>query len=104
MGARGAQWHRHSAGSRVSEVGDVNGYDLLTLLPSIACGVANPLTSIAHPEGVSIMPDRVIWHLPAIAWMGAGIGALAASAILLWAYYGSAVFFETIAAGLASCF
>jgi hypothetical protein len=50
------------------------------------------------------MPDRVIWRLPAIAWMGAGIGALAASAILLWAYYGSAVFFETIAAGLASCF
>jgi hypothetical protein len=50
------------------------------------------------------MPNRVIWRLPAVAWTGAGVGALAASAILLWAYYGSAVFFETIAAGLASCF
>jgi hypothetical protein len=40
---------------------------------------------------------------PAI-WVGAGIGALMAPALLLWVHYGSAVFFEIIVAGLASCF
>ncbi len=41
---------------------------------------------------------------PAV-WASAGIvGALAAVTALLWAYYGSAVFFETIMAGLAFCF
>ena len=29
--------------------------------------------------------------------------ALLAAALGLWAYYGSAVFFETIAAGIAAC-
>jgi hypothetical protein len=37
-------------------------------------------------------------------WAGAGIGALSVAAVLLWAHYGSAVFFEMIIAGLASCF
>jgi hypothetical protein len=40
---------------------------------------------------------------PAV-WACVGFGALAAAAVLLWARYGSAVFFEVIAAGLASCF
>jgi hypothetical protein len=41
---------------------------------------------------------------PAV-WAGAGVGgALTAVAALLWAHYGSAVFFEVIAAGLASCY
>ncbi len=34
---------------------------------------------------------------------GATFGALLAAALGLWAYYGSAVFFETIAAGIAAC-
>jgi hypothetical protein len=55
------------------------------------------------------MPDRVIsslpWRVPPAAWAGAAIvGALAAGAVLLWAHYGSAVFFEMIMAGLAFCF
>jgi len=33
-----------------------------------------------------------------------GAGLVAAAAIGLWAYYGTAVFFETISAGLAACF
>jgi hypothetical protein len=34
-----------------------------------------------------------------------GLGAtLLAAALLLWAHYGTAVFFETIAAGIAACF
>jgi hypothetical protein len=55
------------------------------------------------------MPDRVIsslpWHVPPAVWAGAAIvGALAAGAVVLWAHYGSAVFFEMIMAGLALCF
>ena len=55
------------------------------------------------------MSDRVIsslaWRVPAAVWAGAAIvGALAAGAVVLWAHYGSAVFFEMIMAGLAFCF
>jgi hypothetical protein len=55
------------------------------------------------------MPDRVISSMPSrvspAVWAGAAIvGALAAGAVLLWAHYGSAVFFEMIMAGLAFCF
>ena len=36
---------------------------------------------------------------------GAGLGAvLLLAALILWAYYGSAVFFEMIASGFAACF
>jgi len=50
---------------------------------------------------ISSMPSRV----PPAVWAGAGtVGALAAGTILLWAHYGSAVFFEMIMAGLAFCF
>ncbi|MBO0751752.1 MAG: hypothetical protein J2P53_06560 [Bradyrhizobiaceae bacterium] len=52
------------------------------------------------------MPDLVdpamVWITRSALWTG--IGVLAVSAIVLWAYYGGAVFFETIAAGLAACF
>ena len=50
---------------------------------------------------VSTLPPR---PRPAI-WVGAGVaGALATGTILLWAHYGSAVFFEMIMAGIAVCF
>jgi hypothetical protein len=42
------------------------------------------------------------WRRYAV-WASAGIGALMASAVLLWVHYGSAVFFEMIAAGFAFC-
>ncbi len=32
------------------------------------------------------------------------VGALLAGALVLWAHYGTAVFFEMIAAGIAMCF
>ena len=36
---------------------------------------------------------------------GAGLGAVVLiAALILWARYGMAVFFETIASGLAACF
>jgi hypothetical protein len=55
------------------------------------------------------MPDRAIsslpWRVPPAAWAGAAIvGALATGAVVLWAHYGSTVFFEMIMAGLAFCF
>ena len=41
----------------------------------------------------------------AVLWGGGGLGALLLlSAAGLWFHYGTAVFFETIAAGFASCF
>jgi hypothetical protein len=54
------------------------------------------------------MPDRAAsatpWRVQPVVWAGAFVGALGAAAVLLWAHYGSAVFFEMIVAGLASCF
>jgi hypothetical protein len=55
------------------------------------------------------MADSVIASRPPrfrpVVWVGAGIvGAMVAGTILLWAHYGSAVFFEMIMAGLAACF
>jgi hypothetical protein len=54
------------------------------------------------------MLGRVIsatsWRVPCALGAGAGVGVLAAAALLLWTHYGNAVFFEMILAGLASCF
>lgn len=33
-----------------------------------------------------------------------GMGLILAGALLLWAHYGTAVFFEMVAAGIAACF
>ena len=39
-----------------------------------------------------------------VSWGAAGIGAAAViGALALWFHYGTAVFFETIAAGISSC-
>jgi hypothetical protein len=34
----------------------------------------------------------------------AAVGALLAGTVALWAHYGTAVFYEVIAAGIAACF
>ncbi|HWM83820.1 MAG TPA: hypothetical protein VNQ56_17310 [Pseudolabrys sp.] len=40
-----------------------------------------------------------------VVWTGIGlVGLLMAAAGSLWAYYGTAVFFEVIRTGLAACF
>lgn len=36
--------------------------------------------------------------------VAAVVGVLIAATLALWAHYGTAVFFEVIAAGLAACF
>jgi hypothetical protein len=54
----------------------------------------------------SAAPRSVAPHLP--SWPLLLVGALVVLAILgtvlLWAHYGTAVFFETIRAGFAACF
>jgi hypothetical protein len=43
--------------------------------------------------------------VPIIVWSAATLGILAvAAAAALWTYYGTAVFFEMIASGIAACF
>jgi hypothetical protein len=44
---------------------------------------------------------RISWPLVAA---GTGFGALVALACALWIYYGTAVFFEIVRAGIAACF
>jgi hypothetical protein len=44
---------------------------------------------------------RISWPLVAAA---SGFGALVAIACALWVYYGTAVFFEIVRAGIAACF
>jgi hypothetical protein len=40
-----------------------------------------------------------------VAFAGAGLGAaLLLGALILWLHYGTAVFFEMIASGIAACF
>jgi hypothetical protein len=42
---------------------------------------------------------------PAIVWGAVGLGtALLLGALVLWFHYGTAVFFEMIASGIAACF
>ena len=41
---------------------------------------------------------------PLMLAAAATAGMLVAAALALWAYYGSTVFYEMIAAGLAACF
>ena len=46
------------------------------------------------------------WHVkprPLVA-IGAAVGMLVAASLGLWAYYGTAVFFEMVRAGFAACF
>jgi hypothetical protein len=41
---------------------------------------------------------------PVLIVLAAGAGALAAATAALWAHYGTAVFYETIVAGINACF
>lgn len=56
-------------------------------------------TPISRPALRRAPVQRLVLTTAAI-----GAGLAAAAAIVLWAYYGTAVFFETISAGLAACF
>lgn len=62
--------------------------------------MAQPVST--QPVSPAIGPPRAV---PALAVAGAGLGAaLLLGTLALWFHYGTAVFFETIAAGIAGCF
>jgi hypothetical protein len=55
------------------------------------------------PQMPATMPPRRVAQT--IAMGGAGLGMVALlGALALWVHYGTAVFFETIAAGISACF
>jgi hypothetical protein len=55
----------------------------------------------AMPDGMAAMTPRFSRPL---ALVTAVVVLLLAGTVALWAYYGTAVFYETILAGLAACF
>ncbi len=64
--------------------------------------MAQPL-SIPEPHVPEALLRRSLRG--AVLWGGAGLGALLLIAAAgLWFHYGTAVFFETVAAGFANCF
>ena len=64
--------------------------------------MAQPLSS---PDAAIAAPSSKGTLRMAVIWGGAGSGGLLLAATLaLWFHYGTAVFFETIATGFASCF
>jgi hypothetical protein len=65
-------------------------------------GMAQPAS--AHQEMIgAARPQSRAGKI--IVWSAAGLGGLVAlGAIALWIHYGTAVFFEMIAAGIAACF
>lgn len=76
-----------------------------SLHPLIAIPIivmAQPL-STPHQMPAGAEPARK--HLPVPALAAGAVGAIALlGALLLWFHYGTAVFFETIAAGISACF
>jgi hypothetical protein len=54
-------------------------------------------------EDVSI-PNAASPGRGAILLTAGGVGLVLAGTIALWAHYGTAIFFETIRAGLIACF
>ena len=60
---------------------------------------------ISAPNGVLPATPPKARAATIIVWSAAVLGALAViAAAALWIYYGTAVFFEMIAAGIAACF
>jgi len=52
-----------------------------------------------HGSGAGRLLPRPVLFVVALA-----LGALAAGTVALWAHYGTAVFYETILAGINACF
>jgi hypothetical protein len=64
--------------------------------------MAQPLSTLKPDFAVS-RPASALRS--AVLWGGSSLGALLlVGAVGLWFHYGTAVFFETIATGFASCF
>jgi hypothetical protein len=64
--------------------------------------MARPISSQPEMPGV-LRPGRRIGQAIAVGGVVLGAAILLA-ALVLWFYYGTAVFFEMIASGIAACF
>ena len=65
--------------------------------------MAQPISSQQRQLSGLSPPVRGIG--PAMVVIGAGLGAaILLGTLVLWFHYGTAVFFETIASGIAACF
>jgi hypothetical protein len=64
--------------------------------------MARPISTSQEVSAV-LSPARRAGAVVAIAATGLGT-ALLLGALILWFYYGTAVFFEMIASGIAACF
>jgi hypothetical protein len=57
---------------------------------------------------ILMMPETVSAATPLLSRslliIAAALGVLLAGTVVLWAHYGTAVFYEMIAAGIANCF
>ena len=63
--------------------------------------MSHGLSKDAADLGMAATQRRPVWPLIAVATF---IGALMALAGGLWLHYGTAVFFEIVRAGIATCF
>ena len=64
--------------------------------------MAQPLSTL-KPTVAASRPGHALRSV--VLWGGGSLGGLLLlGALALWFHYGTAVFFETIAAGFASCF
>jgi hypothetical protein len=64
-------------------------------------GMAQPVS--ARQEISAARPQSRVGTI--IVWSAAGLGGvMVLAAVALWIHYGTAVFFEMIAAGIAACF
>ena len=78
--------------------------DMCRLPSRRAAGLSKPGTresELAMPEATVDTPDLASRPFLLVA---AVAGVLIAGTLALWAHYGTAVFFEMIAAGIAACF
>ena len=70
--------------------------------------MAQPISAqpIPSPQEAAISPPRAWSAIPvAAAVLGLALGAaLVIGALVLWVHYGTTVFFEMIASGIAACF
>ena len=64
--------------------------------------MAQPL-STQRETPVTLQPSRRIAQAIVVGGAALGVAAVLA-ALALWFHYGTAVFFETIAAGISACF
>jgi hypothetical protein len=55
------------------------------------------------PEDISIS-DAIAPRRAAIVFAAGALGLVLAGTVALWAHYGTAIFFETVRAGLMACF